>query len=142
MVFLDKIFIGIALTGALISGLLTVCHWSRHIKGGRRSFDYCISDIRAMNTYNSYMLVGTMIFLGFAVEKIPTIIPNIALVLILCSFLSASIAIFFIPLHKPDDASEPLAARRLWLCTLIPTQWTVIFAVLGITNAVVSRVFG
>jgi hypothetical protein len=80
--------------------------------------------------------------LALLLKKLPPIIPNIALIIILCSFLSASNAIFFIPLHKPDDESEPLAARRLWLYTLIPTQWTVILAVLGITNAVVSRVFG
>ena len=135
---LDYLFIGGALTASLFFGLFTLCRWECNV--GSRNFDYCISDIRAMNTYNSYMLVGTMIFLGFAVEKTPAI-PNTALFLLLLSFLSASIAIFFYPIQKPTGNGDSSAARILWLKTLIPTQWTVIFAVFGITYAVISRVF-
>jgi len=138
MNLLDKVIVGLAFLGAVSSCLLSTRHWQRCEKVDSRTFDYCIQDIRTMNTYNSYLLAAVIVFLGLSIQKAGMAIPFSALILILCSFLTACSAIFFIPIRKPEDNGNSDAVRRLWVYTLILSQWTVILAALGITNAVLS----
>lgn len=94
-----------------------------------------------MNTYNSYFLAAIMIFIGFAIDKGTDVLPGSALVIFLLAFIFAAFAIFFFPLKRPKDGMTPESMRRLWLLTLISSQWVVILSAGGIANAVLSKLF-
>ncbi len=106
-----------------------------------RNFDYCVNDIRTMNTYNSYFLAAIMIFIGFAIDKGTDVLPASALVIFLLAFIFAAFAIFFFPLKRSKDGMTPESMRRLWLLTLVSSQWVVILSAGGIANAVLSKLF-
>ena len=118
-------------------------HWRKGGKLDNRNFEDRIADLRAMNTYNSYMLAGILVFLAFAAnprEGIPAI-PTSAAFLVLAALFSAAAAIFFIPLGKPKlDAEDSAPAKAVWLQTLVCSHWAVILTVGGITRTVLARI--
>lgn len=126
--------IWIAVAGCVVSLIYTSLHWYFRVRNDARDFEYIITDIRAMNTYNSYFLAAILVFFGLIIEKgITTIVPKSSLVLLTFAFLFASASIFFIPMKKPQDrADKATNARKLWLYTLILSQFTVILTVLGV----------
>ncbi len=124
----------IALGGAAVVGTWLECHY--RVQKDVRDFEYCIQDIRALNTYNSYFLAALVVFFGLVMEKGATIVPKSSLLLLALAFVTASASIFFIPLKKPEKG--PGSARGLWLYTLLLQQLTVILTVLGVLSALVT----
>ena len=123
----------------LIATLLALCaaeysyrYWHKHVMHGERDFDYCVADIRAMNTYNSYMLTAILVFFGFVLDGGWVLLPECALELLLFAFGFASAAIFFIPVKKPPYLEPSSGILRLWIYTLILSQTTVIFTVTAV----------
>ena len=118
-------------------------HWRKGGKPDNHNFESRIADIRAMNTYNSYMLAGILVFLAFAASpgKAASPIPTSAAYLVLAALFFAAAAIFFIPLGKPKLGAEDSApAKAVWLKTLVCSHWTVILTVGGITRTVLARI--
>ena len=89
-----------------------------------------------MNTYNSYFFAAGLVFFGLIIDKGIGIVPKSSVVLLIFAFLTASAAIFFIPLKKTSNKNCP-AAKKLWLYTLLLSQFTVILTVVGVLSAVV-----
>jgi len=89
-----------------------------------------------MNTYNSYFLAAMFVFFGLIIEKGVTLIPKSSLGLLVLAFFSASASIFFIPLKKYSGYDQ-CSARRLWLYTLVLSQFTVILTVVGVLSAII-----
>jgi hypothetical protein len=139
MTSIDMILSIIAISTCIFSAIWTSRYWVQKIKTDIRSFDECIKDIRAMNTYNSYFLTAIIIFLGFTIDKGIDILPKSSLIMLLAAFVFAAFAIFFIPLEKPKCDGGSTNAKTLWLYTLLPSQWVVILCVLGIVNAVLPK---
>lgn len=127
------IWIAVMLCG--ISAIFTTVHWKLKVISDGRDFEDCIADIRAMNTYNSYFLAGILIFFGLIIEKGITFVPKSSLYLLIFAFISASLAIIFIPLKKPFYGAGK--AKYLWLHTLIFTQFTVVLTAVGVLNAII-----
>ena len=140
MSLIDMILSIIAIGTCIFSAIWTSRYWVKKIKTDIRSFDDCINDIRAMNTYNSYFLAAIIIFLGFAIDKDIDILPKSSLIMVLAAFVFAAFAIFFIPLEKPKSEGGSTNVKMLWLYTLMPSQWVVILCVLGIVNAVLPKI--
>lgn len=138
---IDAILSIIAISTCMLSLIWTSRYWAKKIKTDIRSFDECVNDIRAMNTYNSYFLASIIIFLGFTIDKGIDILPKSSLIMLLAAFVFAAFAIFFIPLEKRKRkrAGDLTNVKTLWLFTLVPSQWTVILCVLGILNAVLPK---
>lgn len=63
-----------------------------------------------MNVYNSYMLAGMMVFLGFSAsgEAAP---PKMAVYLLLVALCAAGLGILFLPLKQDSADNQP--SRRL-----------------------------
>ena len=127
------IWIAVMLCG--ISAMFSTVYWKLKIKFDARDFPVCIDDIRAMNTYNSYFLAGILIFFGLIIEKGITFVPKSSLYLLIFAFISASLAIIFIPVKKPSSGAGK--AKYLWLYTLIFTQFTVILTAVGVLNVII-----
>lgn len=96
-----------------------------------REYDELVGDIRAMNQYSSYFLSAIIVLFGVTFETGARVLPDTALVLYAATMVTAAAAIFFIPIEKGGAER----ARRLWLAKLIPSQWTVILAVIGTLDA-------
>lgn|GEM_PF-1485605 len=135
----DMILLIIAIGACGFSYVLTHRHWVKRVKADVRSFDCCIGDIRAMNTYNSYFMAAIVIFLGFTLGNGTEILPKSCLGMLLSAFLFAATSMFFIPLEKPTGDESSLSAKRYWLFVVVLSQWVVILCVLGIVNAVLPR---
>ena len=116
-------------------------HWSKYLRsvtsGDNRTFDDRITDIRAMNVYNSYMLAGLMVFLGLSAngDAAP---PKLAVYLLLVALCAAGLGILFLPL-KNDKGVDDRPSRRLWMKTLLCTQIAVIGTVAGIFRVVAAK---
>ena len=136
---IDMILSIVASGTCLFSAIWSFKYWNNKIKTDIRSFDECIDDIRAMNTYNSYFLTALIIFLGFTIDEGVDILPKSSLIMLLAAFIFAAFAIFFIPLEKPKCDGGATNAKTLWIYTLLPSQWTVILCVFGITNIILSK---
>ncbi|MEE8167626.1 MAG: hypothetical protein V3T58_01990 [Candidatus Hydrothermarchaeales archaeon] len=136
---IDMILSTIAIGTCIFSASWTYRYWIKKIKTDSRSFDECINDIRAMNTYNSYFLAAIIVFLGFTIDKGIDILPKSSLIMLLAALVFAAFAIFFIPLEKPKGADGATNVKTLWLFTLVPSQWVVILCVFGIVNAVLPK---
>ena len=118
-------------------------HWRKNGRPDNRNFEDRIADVRAMNTYNSYMLAGILVFLAFAASPSDgaTTIPTIASYLMLAALFSTAAAVFFIPLGKPNLGVEDTAtAKVVWLQTLVCSHWAVVLTVGGITRTVLARI--
>ena len=136
---IDKILSVIAIIGCLLSSTLTLRWKSRKIKEDGKEFDDYINDIRAMNNYNSYFLSAIMIFFGFIMEKDINIVLKSSLIMILVSFVFAAVSLFFFPVIKKEEPKDLKNIRARWLCALLPSQWVIVLCVLGIINAVLSK---
>ena len=136
---IDMILSIIAIGACMFSAICSLRYWNNKIKPDIRSFDECMNDIRAMNTYNSYFLTAIIIFFGFTIDEGVDILPKSSLFMLLIAFICASLAIFFIPLAKTKFDECEKNAKTLWIYTLLPSQWTVILCAFGITNAVMSK---
>lgn len=137
----------VSIAGALctLSFTKSTHYWFSNIRDGYRTFDECIADIRAMNQYNSWFLAGSIIFLGLIIEKGNVELSDTATLLIVASLITASAAIFFIPLQKPGCSlismrPKSMRSKQLWLSTLILSQWTIILMLSGVIYGVLSRI--
>ena len=132
-------------------------HWKNNPGTGwvdHRDFTDRIKDVRAMNNYNSYMLAGMMVFLGFAANrpKGAIAVPEEAVKVIIAALICAAAAIFFFPLGHPERTRDETlkettvpdkpTAKALWLKTLFFSQLTVILTVAGIVRTVYARLAG
>jgi len=127
----------IVITACFISVIWTALHWRRAIRVDKRGFDYCIKELQTMETYNHYLMVAIMVFLGLVIEKDFGLVPKPSLFLLLSAFLSASVSLFFIPVAMPECGAGN--AKRLWLWKLICTQITVILTAAGVLSTVTVR---
>jgi len=121
-----------------ISATYTTLHWVFKVRHDSRSFDYCIRDIRALNTYNNYFMAAILVFLGLVLKEFGAV-PKASLFLFLSAFISACFSLFFIPLEKPEKGEGVGRAKQLWLYTLIFSQFTVILTAAGVLSAVAIR---
>lgn len=135
----DTILSVIALGSCIFSITWTFRYWIKRIKTDTRSFDDCINDIRAMNTYNSYFLAAIIVFFGFTVNK-SVVLPKSSLIMLLAAFIFAAFSIFFIPLRKSAADSGAASAKALWLYTLLLSQLVVILCVFGIVNVILLKI--
>ena len=127
----------------IYSGAFAWTHWKENpIWSDARGFKDRIKDIRALNTYNSYMLAGIMVFLAFAANPpiAATPVPPEAVSVILVALLCAGIGIVFIPIGQPADLnSDNRVVKALWFKTVIFSQFTVILTIAGIARVVVAK---
>jgi len=135
--------ITIAVIACICSAFLSARHWHKCVYTDCRTFDDCINDIRAMNTYNSYFFSAIVIFFGFTIGEGKDIVSTSSAIMLLSAFVFASCAIFFIPFKKSinnnDVASKNI--KWLWLYTLLLSQWTVISCVFGVISVIAQKLF-
>jgi hypothetical protein len=124
--------------------------WAPKSGADKRTFDDLIADIRAMNEYNARFLEGIVIFLAVALVGGGDLTRDIGLTLLLLGFGSGAVAMFFLPLPKPEgqqggDESgrvrqerEMTYARKYWLLKIVLSQATVVFTLSGILTIMID----
>ena len=115
-----------------------------------REREDCVSDIRAMNTYNSYFMTAIVVFFGFAFGATAggsgNQLPHSALMMLSVSFLSASAGMFYVPIRKLKSGAAEVtpsslsAIRSRWVAVIICSQLTVIFCAWGVLNIVIGHI--
>ena len=91
-----------------------------------------------MNKYNTYYVGAIIISLGFVISGSP--FSATALAMLGLGFVAGSLALFFLPLVKPDDEHDVTRVKAYWMFKVAVTQGTVVFSVFGISNVIVSRI--
>ena len=135
---LDSILIEISIVLCVTSLAFDIWRWFRCIKTDQRTYDDCVNDIRAMNTYNSYFIAAIIIFFGLVADKGAHSLPISALIMFLASFLCAASAMFFFPIQKTASSATNPAVRKRWLLVLIPSQWTIVLFTCGLLDVAIT----
>lgn len=138
-VTLNSTMLTVAL-GLCVLSFLWRLLWLRQVGRDARSYDDCIQDLRAMNTYNSYFISAIIVFLGLALDKGLEKLPQSALLMFLAAFCFAALSMFFFPVRKPHDPAMASSGIRVrWMVSLIPTQWTIILVTCAAINTLVPH---
>jgi hypothetical protein len=133
-VTLDNTLLTIAVGLCLLSFVWSLLR-AQQIGTDARSYEDCVQDLRAMNTYNSYFISAIIVFLGVALDKGLEKLPKPVLMMLLAAFCFATFSMFFFPVQKPQAPTTVSSAIRMrWLLALIPTQWTVIMVTCAVIN--------
>jgi hypothetical protein len=137
----------VAVCMAVVVTMVTLLYWlTSGARSDCRSQENYITDIRAMNSYNSYFVGAIAIVIGLVAEG--RILPDAALVLLLVAFWCGSGSLFFFPLPRPGSAAPgsgdgpaPALTKGWWLSKVVLSQLTVVFSVFGISDVVIEAVF-
>jgi hypothetical protein len=128
----------LALLLCAVSFAHTWKRWQATIKNDARTRQDCIDDMRAMNTYNSYVLSAIIVFLGLAFRSAAQPLPQPVVILAALALVTASFSLYFNPLARYRDERNVAAVKQHWLWKLINTQWTLILAILAIVTAALA----
>jgi hypothetical protein len=138
----NEVFLIAGLTVAAIFAVGTPLYICSMKDDHRVHRDY-INDVRAMNRYNSYFVGAIVIFFGLFFNRTAAALPNTGVVLLLLGFLSGALSLFFFPFKMPPETEASVGhIRGYWIFKVVASQCTVIFTALGITNAVVHKIWG